>query len=147
MTEDKFRSAIRAEAMAWIGTPYHPCGKLKGVGVNCSQFAFQVALASGVLPADAPNPRWYTPQLATHSKEERLIAYVESYGAREISEREAKTGDIVLFRSGHAHGHMAIVLDWPQIIHVLPPHGCQMGSVDEGRLGGMSRKCFTLWKE
>ncbi len=147
MNETQFRSAIAEEAKTWIGTPYHSNGTLKGVGVNCAEFLFGVAKNAGVIPADAPLPRWYTPQLATNSKEERLIAYVTSYGATEISVAAIKTGDIVLYKSGQAHVHAAIVLDWPHIIHVLPIHGCQMGSVDEGRLGALNRRYFTLWKE
>ena len=76
MNEDQFRSAIAAEAKTWVNTPYHANGALKGVGVNCAQFLFCVAKNAGVLPAAAPQPRWYTPQLATNSKEERLVAYV-----------------------------------------------------------------------
>jgi cell wall-associated NlpC family hydrolase len=146
MTESEFRTAIATEAKTWIGTPYHANGALKGVGVNCAQFLFCVAKAAQVLEPNAPLPRWYTPQLATHSKEERLIAYVTSYGAIEISEAQVKTGDVVLYKTGQAHGHAAIVLDWPQIIHVLPIHGCQMGTVDEGIFGAFSRRYFTLWK-
>ena len=146
MTEQEFRSAIVAEARGWIGTPYHSCGGIKGVGVNCAMFLFGVASNAGVLAADAPQPRWYTPQLATNSKEERLIAYVTAYGAREIAEAEVRPGDIVLYKSGRAHGHAAIVTAWPEIVHALPIHGCQAGRIDEGRLGALARRYFTLWK-
>jgi cell wall-associated NlpC family hydrolase len=146
MTETEFRTAIATEAESWIDTPYHANGALKGVGVNCAQFLFCVAKAAGVLAGDAPLPRWYTPQLATNSKEERLVNYVMSYGATEVTEAQVKTGDIVLYKSGQAHGHAAIVLDWPEIIHVLPIHGCQKGTVDEGKLGAYTRRYFTLWK-
>jgi len=145
MTENEFRAAIAAEAMSWVNTPYHSCGAVKGVGVNCAQFLFCVAKNAQVLSADSPLPRWFTPQLATNSKEERLVDYVTSYGAREVPEAEVKTGDIVLYKSGLAHGHAAIILDWPRIIHVLPIHGCQMGSVGEGKLGKYSRRYFSLW--
>jgi len=145
MTETEFRTAIATEARTWINTPYHANGALKGVGSNCAQFLFCVAKNAQVLPADAPPPRWYTPQLATNLREERLIGYVTSYGATEVTEAEVKTGDIVLYKSGKAHGHAAIVLDWPEIIHVLPIHGCQMGVVDEGKLGSYTRRYFTLY--
>ena len=146
MTETEFRTAIATEAESWIDTPYHANGALKGVGVNCAQFLFCVAKAAGVLAGDAPLPRWYTPQLATNSKEERLVNYVMSYGATEVTKAQVNTGDIVLYKSGQAHGHAAIVLDWPEIIHVLPIHGCQKGTVDEGKLGAYTRRYFTLWK-
>jgi len=129
----------------WIGTPYHANGAVKGVGVNCAQFLFCVAKSARVIAPESPQPRWFTPQLATHSREERLVDYVTAYGAREISEADVETGDIVLFKCGLAHGHAAIVLDWPCIIHVLPGHGCQMGCVEEGVLGKFARRYFTLW--
>lgn len=145
-TEAQLRAAFAAEARSWIGTRYHPNGTLKGVGVNCAQFIFRAAKNAGALPANAPEPRWYTAQLATNSKEERLIAYIKSYGGVEIEESAVETGDVVLYKSGQAHGHAAIILDWPEIIHVLPGIGCQLGAVNEGKLGKYSRKYFTLWK-
>lgn len=139
------RQAIAEEALTWIGTPYRNVGRIKGVGTNCAQFIYAVALAAGAIPADAPEPRWYTPQLATNSKEERLASYVLSYGAREIAQAEAATGDVVLFKSGLSHGHAALILDWPTIIHVLPPSGCQKGDAFEGQLGQFAKRYFTLF--
>lgn len=147
MNEAEFRAAIVAEAKSWIGTPYHPNGKVKGAGVNCAQFAFCVGRNAGVLGAETPEPRWYTPQLAANSKEERLIAYIKAYGATEIPEGQVAPGDVVAYKSGLSHGHLAIVIDWPRIIHVLPGAGCQMGNVDEGRLAAFSRRYFTLWRK
>jgi cell wall-associated NlpC family hydrolase len=147
MTEQEFRSALAAEARTWIGTPYHANGTLKAVGVNCAEFVYWAGRNSGALPADAPLPRWYTPQLATNSKEERLIGYLKSYGGVEISEAQVAAGDVVAYKTGKSHGHVAIVLDYPVIIHVLPVHGCQMGLVNEGKLGAYSRRYFTFWKE
>ena len=145
MTESEARAAIVREAMDWIGTPYHLNGCIKGVGSNCAQFLFVVARNAGVLPPEAQPPRWYTPQLATHSREERLVGYILAYGAREIAEGEVKAGDIVLYKTGQAHGHAAIVLDWPRIVHILPIHGCQMGDANEGRMGAFGRRYFTLF--
>ena len=146
MTEPEFRNAITTEALTWISTPYRCVGRIKGVGVNCAQLLFGVALGSGIIPADSPEPRWYTPQLATHSKEERLVEYVKAYGAVEITEAEIRPGDILLYCSGQSHGHAAIVIEWPgKIIHCLPPHGVQLGHADEGRLHTFTRRYFTLW--
>ena len=146
MTEAQFRQAIADEAVTWIGTPYRSAGRVKGAGVNCAQFLFSVAMNSGVLASDAPEPKWYTPQLATHSREERLIYYILAYGAREISAEEIRTGDIVLYKSGLSHGHAALVLDWPTIIHVLPAFGCQKTDLNDGGLARYSKRFFTLWR-
>jgi cell wall-associated NlpC family hydrolase len=145
-TEAEFRSAVAEEAITWIDTPYHASGAVKGVGVNCAQFLYRVAKAAGAVPADAPAPRWFTAQLATHSKEERIIQYIQSYGGVEISEDQVKTGDIVAYKSGQAHGHMALVLEYPEIIHVLPGQ-LRIPSLLRCRLGGLAlqlRECFRV---
>lgn len=148
MCEDDFRSAIVAEALSWVGTPYRNTGRIKGVGVNCAQLLYGVAIGSGAIPPDSPEPKWYTAQLHTHSKDERLIAYVENYGAQEVSESEVGPGDIVLYKTGQSHGHAAIVVEWPErIVHCLPPQGCAEGhGRKEGILAGKQRRFFSLWK-
>lgn len=143
--EQSFRTAIASEAKTWPPTPYHPNGNLKGVGVNCAQFLFGVAMNAGVLPPGAQPPRKFTAQLAAKTKEERLVAYIEAYGGKEIAESAVKTGDIVFYRVAGEHGHTAIVLDWPNVVHAMPINGCQMGLVNEGQLGAKARRYFTLW--
>ena len=36
------RAAVVAEAIAWLGTPYHHRARIKGVGVDCAQLALGV---------------------------------------------------------------------------------------------------------
>jgi len=67
---------------------------MMGVGSNCAQFLYGVALGSGAILADSPEPFWHSTQLHIHSKEERLIEYVRAYGAHEVD--EPKPGDIAL---------------------------------------------------
>lgn len=52
----------------------------------------------GSYPYRFNEPRWYSAQLHTHSKEERLIEYVRAYGAHEVD--EPKPGDIALYLAG-----------------------------------------------
>lgn len=145
MTEDQFRAAIVTEARSWIGTPYRGVGCIKGAGVNCAMLLWGVAKGAGVIPTDTKAPQWYTPQLATHSKQERLIGYLVSYGAASVD--SPKTGDLVVYQSGQSHGHAGIVISWPnEIVHALPPQGVQMGRGDEGRLHAMKPAFYTLWK-
>src|ERR1700748_1385569 len=100
MTEKEARAAVVAEAMEWRGTPYKLNGRIKGVGCNCAQLLYGVAIGSGAIPSKPPEPRWYSPQLHVHSKDERLIEYFKSYGAVQVKESEIQDGDIVLYRSG-----------------------------------------------
>lgn len=145
MTELEFRTAITEEAMTWKGTPYRKTGRMKQVGCNCAQFVYGVVTGAGALP-NAQEPRWFTEQLAVHSKEERLLEYIKSYGGVEIEESDVKSGDLIVYKSGKGYGHCAIIISWPDIIHCLAPHGVQMGMFDEGRLHSFNRKYFTLWK-
>lgn len=146
ISETEFRNALLAEARTWLGTPYHHHGSVKGVGVNCAQFLFEVGHNAGLFSDDMPKPRWYSPQLASNSKEERLINYVEAYGGLEIIQEQVKPADIVVYKTGQSHGHIAMVVDWPTIIHVIPPHGCQYSGVRDGRLAQFSMRFYTFWK-
>ncbi len=147
MTSQESRQALVQEALTWLGTPYHASGQVKGAGTNCAQFIYGAAKNAGVFPSGTPEPRWYTPQLATHTRDERLIGYLHSYGAREIAEDAVQPGDVVVYRSGQAHGHIALIVSWPTIIHALAPAGCQLGNVADGQLGRMARKYFSFWSD
>jgi cell wall-associated NlpC family hydrolase len=148
MTEQEFRTSIVEAAKLWLGTPYKNNGRIRGVGANCAQLLFGVAKDAKAIPADAPEPRWYSSQFHVHQADEKLIDYVKAYGATEITEEQVKSGDIIICRTGQSHGHAAIVIDYPEImVHTLQPHGCQYGHcTKEGILAGKRRRYFTLWK-
>jgi cell wall-associated NlpC family hydrolase len=146
MSEDEFRKGIVAEALSWEGTPYRSCGCIKGAGVNCAQFVFGVYRATGAISVDAPKPSWYTPQLSLHSKEERLIEYLKAYGAVEIDEQDVKPGDVIAYKNGLSHGHLAIVVDWPVVVHCAGINGVHRNGMSDGMLAKFSRRYFTAWK-
>lgn len=139
------RDAMVLEAQSWINTPYNVGQMVKGAGVDCARFLFAVGKAAGAVTADAPLPEWYAPQMATHSAEEKLIDNLKWYGCEEIEERHLQPGDVVVFKTGRAYGHAALVIQWPEkIIHCLPPHGVHYGHANEGRLAEFSRRFFSL---
>ena len=148
MTETDFRNAIVEQARSWIGTPYMMCGRVKGVGVNCAQLLYGVAKDASVLPEDAPEPRFLTPQFAMHVKQEKLVDYITSYGGVETTEDKVKNGDVILFKTGMVCGHAAIIVDWDHklVVHSIAPQGCHTASIHEGRLARYQRRYFTLWK-
>ncbi|MDP8997126.1 MAG: NlpC/P60 family protein [Pseudomonadota bacterium] len=115
MDEAATRAAIVAEAISWIGTPFHDDSRIKGVGVDCAQFVAAVYLATGATP-QFETPR-YVAQWFLHRDEERLMDFVKQFG-KEIQEADAKAGDLVLYKIGRAYAHAAIIIDWPnEIIH------------------------------
>ena len=147
MNEQEFRNAIVTEAKSWVGTPYRNSGSTKKIGVNCAMFLYQVALNAKVLPENAPKPAHYSPQFSVNQKQERLLAVIDSYGAKVITEEQAKPGDIVVYKNGLSHGHAAIIISWPEaIIHVMGVVGCQEAHGLGGILLGMDRVFRTLWQ-
>ena len=122
MDEAATRVAIVAEALSWIGCPFHDDQRLKpdkekGIdgAVDCAQFVAAVFLNTGATP-HFETPR-YVSQWFMHRDEERLMDFVKQFG-HEIQEADAKAGDLVLYKIGRAYAHAAIIIDWPnEIIH------------------------------
>jgi cell wall-associated NlpC family hydrolase len=100
-------------ALQWVRTPYHHQGRVKGVGVDCAGLGMGVFQACGLVPAiDAGN---YPPDWNLHHDTERLADWVEQFATRH--HHRPQPGDVVLYRFGRAFGHLAIVVDWPLIVH------------------------------
>lgn len=115
MTESETRAAIVAEALSWIGTPYHSHARIKGVGVDCAQLPAAIYEAVGLI--DPVNPR-YSPDWMLHRDEEKFLSYVLPQ-AREISADDVQAGDMIIWRYGRTYSHSAIVIDLPQVVHAV----------------------------
>ena len=134
-------------ARTWIGTPYHDCAELKGIGVDCAKLIAMTFFEAGLIDRQQIpdySPQWFLPQ-----SEERFLKWVQGL-AREIPETQAQPGDIVLYKFGHCFAHGAVIIEpgWPNIVHawfagrrVMRAHGL------EGPLGKPKhiRKFFTRW--
>lgn len=114
---DAVAQRVVAEAHAWLGTPYHACAQLKGVGVDCAGLLIGVYSAVGAVQAF--NPGSYPTQWHLHQTEERLLNYVKQY-ADEVP--GPVTGGIVLYKFGRTFSHSAIIVGWPMIIHAAMRH-------------------------
>jgi cell wall-associated NlpC family hydrolase len=125
-------------------------GRLKGPrgGVDCGQILAAVYEATGQIPHVQTQP--YSMQHALHSNDEWYIRYLEQF-ATEISEREAKAGDIVIYRIGRCYSHAGILAEaWPgKIVHavngagVILSHGTQEGYLKRH----LHRRFFTRWPQ
>lgn len=106
------QSAVVAEALTWLGTPYHHHGDVKGAGVDCAMILVRVFHAVGLIPDIDPRP--YPPDWHLHRDAERYLGWVQQY-ADEVT--TPAPGDIVMFQFGRCVAHGAIVIDWPLVIH------------------------------
>jgi cell wall-associated NlpC family hydrolase len=136
------RAAVVAEAMTWLGTPWHHRGRVKGAGVDCAQFVIAAYAGAGVI-ADFDTGE-YPRDWHIHRDQERFLTFVPSF-AREIAEAEVGPGDLVLCKIGRVYSHGVIVTAWPQGIHAAVNAGrvtlCDLDR-DAGLISG-PRRYFT----
>ncbi|HEY1982482.1 MAG TPA: hypothetical protein VGH13_20590 [Xanthobacteraceae bacterium] len=103
-SESAQRAAVVAEARSWIGTPYHNCADIKGVGVDCGMLLVRVFVDTGLCPAFDPRP--YPVDWHLHRSEERYLGFVFDRGREVVS---ALPGDVMVLRYGRCYSHGGIV--------------------------------------
>lgn len=108
------QSAIVAEAMTWLDTPYHHRQRVKGAGVDCAQILIGVFVVCGMI-ADF-EPEDYPRDWMMNRTEDRFRAKVREL-ADEISVAEVRPGDVALYRVGHCFAHGSVIIDWPLVLH------------------------------
>lgn len=142
MTEELQRTAVVAEALSWIGTPYHHHGRIKGVGVDCAQILAAVFEACGLLPAlDLGH---YPREWHLHHGEELYLGWMTRLGAREIE--APLPGDMAVYRFGRCYAHGAIVVepDAAAMVHAYLDHGVIFTRAGEAPLDGRPVKYFSF---
>lgn len=102
---------LAIEARTWIGTPYVPRGRVKGVGADCGGLLYQ--LYNPVFGPFGPYPE-YPPDWALHADAERYLDFVMPYVDQVPTPRY---GGFSLFHMGLVHAHAAILIDNDQYIH------------------------------
>lgn len=98
------RAALIAEARSWIGTPYHNCGDIKGVGVDCGMLLVRVFVDTGLCPPFDPRP--YPADWHLHRNEEKYLGFVFARGSEVAVPRPA---DVMVMRIGRCYSHGGIV--------------------------------------
>jgi cell wall-associated NlpC family hydrolase len=137
------RAAVVAEAETWLGTPYHPHARLKGVGVDCAMLLACVYHNAGVIPD--VDPGHYPPDFGLHRDEERFMEFVGRYGTPTDT---PNAGDVALFLYGRCYSHGAIMTGPTGLIHaVLRDRAVVRGDLRDITLIAREPKFFTLWPE
>ena len=103
-TENAQRAAIVAAARSWIGTPYHNCADIKGVGVDCGMLLVRVFVDTGLCAPFDPRP--YPIDWHLHRGDERYLGFIFDRG-REVT--EPQPGDVMVLRYGRSYAHGGIV--------------------------------------
>lgn len=115
MTED-VRQRVVAEARSWVGTPYHNCADIRGVGVDCGMLLLRVYVNCGVFENFDPRP--YPHDFHLHRGEEWYKRLLLERG-RQVE--RPQLGDAILFRVGriYSHGSIVVGLDPLTVVHAV----------------------------
>lgn len=135
-TRVDFENALIAEAMTWVGTPFHKQGNLKGVGVNCGNFIDGVLTTIGVNTNSAPQ-NWGR---ADQQDGKLMLQLLEDNDLEFVSIEDRKKGDIIAFCKESLDNpdepvHIAFVVD---ITHTTI-------IVEAGRKGVVRHRLNGLW--
>jgi cell wall-associated NlpC family hydrolase len=153
VSEAEERARVVRIAHGYMGTPYHPHGRKKGVGVDCLTLLAEVYTEAGLI--ERPKIPHYSPDFFKHKGAELYLEGVLKY-THEVS--VAKPGDIALWKYGRCFSHGAIVVRWPHIIHAHVGRTCMLESVDaahwlkyigentEGQGSLRAMKLFSFWE-
>jgi cell wall-associated NlpC family hydrolase len=136
------RAAIVAEAMSWLGTPYHHEGDTKGIGVDCGMLLVRVFVDCGLCEPFDPRP--YARHWHLHRGEERYLDFVHD---RTRKVEHPGPGDVVVYKYGRVFSHGGIVVEWPRIIHAWSrARAVVLADVSlAGELASRERLCFSYW--
>jgi cell wall-associated NlpC family hydrolase len=121
------------EAESWTGTPYEMNQACKGAGADCGRFIYQALVNCGMVSPEAQKQvieifdgTWSS---CTDDKKYQRYIFRMLRNARKILEGisyptlKALPGCIVLTKlyGSRVEDHGGIVVDWPMIIHAVPP--------------------------
>jgi cell wall-associated NlpC family hydrolase len=109
------RAAIVAEALTWVGTPFHHAARCKGAGVDCANLLIGVFAAVGLVPDIALE--YYPQDWHMHRDETRFLSILGQYADPLENGSLILPGDIVMFNYGRHAAHGAIVTAWPVVCH------------------------------
>jgi NlpC/P60 family putative phage cell wall peptidase len=142
--EAQQRAAIVAEALSWVGTPYHHHGKVKGVGVDCAQILVGVYCDTGIVPP--VDPGHYARDWHLHQSEEQYLQWLTRGGAHQVS--RGRPGDIAVFRFGRTFSHGAILVDDAgTMCHAYVRRAVVLTRLDEAPLAGVPHQWWSIWPE
>lgn len=134
------RSRVVAEALGWLGTPYHHAAMVKGAGVDCAMLLVAVYGGLGLIPADF-DPRPYPHDWHLHRDEDRFLNGILRFG------REVETplpGDVAVWRFGRVFSHGGICVGDNRVIHSYLNRGVVLDDLGQAELVRRPVRFFSL---
>lgn len=123
--------------MKWLGTPYHNCADIIGVGVDCAMLPVRVYQALGHVKPDF-DPRPYSPTWFLHQDAD---LYLQAIGLHAHRVERPDIGDLLMFRFGRTASHSAIVVSDDMMIHAYR----QSGRVELCEIRALQDRLHSYW--
>jgi cell wall-associated NlpC family hydrolase len=122
-----WRDLVLAEARTWLHTPYQHKGRVKGVGVDCGGYIYQVY--NQFIGPFKPFPTDYAPDWALHQDNEIYLDFIMPY-VEEVS-APVRAG-IAIFQVGRNYSHGTICTGSGMFLHAWGRNG--QGAVIESNI-------------
>ena len=136
---ESWRDKVVAEAITWIGTPYHPQARVKGAGVDCGMLLIEVFKRCGLIKNIDPGN--YAKEWHLHRGEELFLGWVADHCA---AVNVPLPGDVAVYKFGRCYAHGTIVVAWPLLIHAHLDDGqVAYGDANQNPLAGRDVKFFS----
>ena len=116
-------------ALGWLGTPYHPGARIKGVGVDCAQLLIAAYEECGFLVQGEADPGPYSHEWHLHRSEEVYLTNLLRFC--DPVKYEPMPGDIVMFKFGRCVSHAGIITNYPYLIHAYVGMGVIISRIDD----------------
>lgn len=138
------RLAVCAEALSWLGTPYHSHGRVKGAGVDCGTILIEVFSACGLVPGYDPGD--YAVDWHLHKNEELYLESVNKFARFKSNNiADALPGDVPLFKYGRTVSHSGLMLNTPTMIHAYMGRGVVLDDASNGEFPGRFVGLYSIW--
>ncbi len=137
------RESVALEALAWLGTPYHHHGRIKGVGVDCAQLLCAVFEACGlVAPVDLGT---YAVDWHLHHNEEKFSGGMAQHAHQPDPARDIALGDVLLFKFGRTFSHGSIYVGDGLLVHAYIGRGVILSRITDEPLEGREVQHWSFW--
>lgn len=141
----KMRAEVVAEALDWIGTPYHDMACVKGVGVDCAMLVFGVAKAVGLTDMEHKDMPKYSPRLHVFNKS-FLVDEILKFGCVPVALNKAEPGDILLFEYHGTIAHAGIKVSGHEVVHAVKRPGLVVKVDIEGNVAETLKLAYRFPK-
>ena len=140
--EQRERENLLAEALTWLGTPYHHAGRVKAGGTDCGMLILQAFINAGLI--EDTEVEYYPMDWHLHRSAERYLGWVTRY-CKKVERSVPLSGDIVVYRYGRCISHGALVVDWPQIIHAYLGLGVVLADGNDAEMQKRQSGIYSFW--